>query len=224
MLEATAQGTVQKRSNWTGRIYERINPTDALFAHRNAISTVLAVLLMIVGLLAYAPAAAANEAKPTSITLSNISDLAGVTEEQWDQAVADLIGSEVPRTVNETIAATDYTFHIAVDDPAVPSGEFDFSVAVPKVGVITPSLGAGSDARGPYILLNNFDQQVLVGGGSAAITAALCAIPAIGWISCTVITAVIVVAAAWITTYGVFPQNMKSYLFQQYARHSCVNY
>jgi hypothetical protein len=195
-----------------------------LFAHRIAIAAMLAVLLMVVGLFAYAPAASANEAEPTPAALTSVSNLAGVTEEQWEQAVADLIGSEVPRTVNETFAATEYTFHIAVDAPAVPSGEFDFGVVVPKVGVITPSLGAGSDARGPYILLNNFDQQVLFGGGGAAITAALCVIPAIGWVSCGVITAVIVVAAVWITTYGVCPQNMKSYLFQQYARHSCVNY
>ena len=173
------------------------------------------------------PASATEGAADTSAVVlpdGTTVDPSTVTEEQWADAVDDLIASDVPRTVTEKATVTEYVFHIAVDSAAVPKGTFDLGIAVPKEGVIVPMIGAGSDGRGPYVLLNNFDQNVVLSGAGAAVTAALCAIPAIGWVSCAVITAAMVVVGVWLSQNGTCPQNLKIYLFQQYDRVRCVNY
>ena len=51
--------------------------------------------------------------------------------------------------------------------------------------------------------LNTVDQQALASGGAAAIGAALCAIPGVGWAACTAIGIVVGVATTYIVQNGI---------------------
>lgn len=125
------------------------------------------------------------------------------------------------RTVEDTPSERLYTFHIPIEDRAIPQGEFNLTIAAPVGGGANARLGAGSDSAGVYVLLNNFDQNLIISGAGAAVTAALCAIPAIGWVSCAAITAAIVVAATWLAVHGTCPVNLKAYIFIP-ERNGCV--
>lgn len=194
---------------------------------RNTFAGLAATLTVAIAALGFsAPAMAAPSPAPAeSITMPDGStfDSSTLTEEDWNTAVDELIASDAPRTTEETFSETLYTFEIPVESATAPDGTFEFTVAVPKDDVVTPRLGGGSDSYGPYILLNEFDQNLLIGGGGAAITAGLCAIPAIGWISCAAITAAVVVAATWLSVNGTCPQNFKAYIGVP-ERNACVNY
>lgn len=170
------------------------------------------------------PATAASE-QENPITMPNRSavDAYTLTEEDWNKAVEELIASDIPRTVEDTPSEAVYTFHVPVADPSVPGGVFDLTIAAPKDGAITPQIGGGSDSIGVYILLNPFDQNLIISGGAYAVGAALCAIPAIGWVSCLAIQAAVTVAATWIGVHGTCPQNLKAYIFVP-ERNRCVRY
>ncbi|MGO3884703.1 MAG: hypothetical protein ACTJHU_00265, partial [Mycetocola sp.] len=135
----------------------------------------------------------------------SILGMSGVTLEQWEEAVAQLVSSDLPRDVKETRSATEYTFFAPSADGR---GTASFGIAVPKEA-IQPRLGGGSDKHGPYFLLNSFDQAMLQGGYTTAFGAALCAIPAVGTIACGVIIAAGVAAAAWLNANKSCPQNLK---------------
>lgn len=183
----------------------------------------LAAFIMAVAMVGAAGPATAASQQENSITMPDGStvDASALTEEDWNKAVDELIASDIPRTVEDTHSETVYTFHVPVDDPSVPGGVFDFTVAAQKDGVFTPQIGGGSDSIGAYILLNSFDQNLILSGASSVVTAALCAIPAIGWVSCAAITAAVTVAATWIGVHGLCPGQLKAYIFVP-ERNRCV--
>lgn len=165
----------------------------------------------------FSPATAAEEAPtpPVTATADTVTlpdgstvDPSTLTEEDWQTAVDQLVSSDLQRTVTESAAETTYVFDVPVDG----SSTFQLTVSVPKEGPLRPRLGGGTDDRGLYILLNNFDQNMVVGGGAAAVSAALCAIPAVGWVGCAAITVAVVAANVWISQNGLCPQNLKMYI------------
>jgi hypothetical protein len=50
---------------------------------------------------------------------------------------------------------------------------------------------------------NNLEQQMLASGGATVVAAAICALPAIGWLACTIVGVVVAVATTYVTRYGV---------------------
>lgn len=63
----------------------------------------------------------------------------------------------------------------------------------------TLTLGGGWDNKGPYILLNQFDQDAIISGGGFALGLALCgAFPP----ACGYTTAVITAATLWLSYNG----------------------
>lgn len=201
------------------------NEARASLTMRTRVFLVLiATLSVVLGLVATGPGANATE--PSGIafempdgTLANTSDF---TEADFQAAIQGLLASDIPRSESTTPEGDIVTFHIAVDPSAVPGGVFDLTVLKPAPVLVTPMLGGGSDAGGVYILLNNFDQQLVLGGASAAVGIALCAIPAVGWVGCGAITAALVVAFTWLSNYATCPGNLKVYVFPGPRIYGCV--
>lgn len=52
------------------------------------------------------------------------------------------------------------------------------------------------------IRLDRTDQAVLAAGGAAWLAVAICAVPAVGWISCATVTAALTIAAGYIAVNG----------------------
>lgn len=185
-----------------------------------ALVTAFTMAVAMVGVASPATAASEQENPITTPDVTTV-DAYTPTEEDWNTAVDELIASDVPRTVENTPSETVYTFHVPVDDPSVPGGVFDLTIAAPQDGVFTPQLSGGSDSVGFYVLLSPFEQNLVLGGGATALGAALCLIPGLGAVSCVAIQAAIVVAAAWIGTHGICPGHLKAYVFVP-ERNRCV--
>lgn len=149
-------------------------------------------------------------------------DTSTLTAADWKTAIDELIASNVRRTKTETATQISYVFEVPA---AVHGGVFRLPVSVPKERVIQPRLGFGTDGNGLYILLNSFDQNMIVGGAAAAVSAGLCAIPGLGWLSCAVLTAAVVAANVWISQNGLCPQNLKTYpVSRPGVGNRCVSY
>lgn len=193
------------------------------FIRRTAL-TIGAVAILLAGGALTSPAAGAAEPEAAGAPAAQTE----FTEDQWSTAVDELIASDVARTVESTEGGSVYTFHIPVDDETVPGGLYPLSAfvpdedAAPSPGQVTPQLGWGEDSRGPFLILNKFDQDLLTGGAIQVIGLAACALPGIGWVSCGVIQGALLVASAGISQMPKpCPDQAKVYLFQQYNRVGC---
>lgn len=58
-----------------------------------------------------------------------------------------------------------------------------------------------------FVYLSRADQQALASGGTSALNVALCAIPAVGWVSCGAITAAVQGAAEYLKAHGLCQKN-----------------
>lgn len=64
----------------------------------------------------------------------------------------------------------------------------------------TPNISGGRDSRGLYVVLSPFEQDLILSGSGFVLTAAICAIPGVGWALCTAVGAVITVYSVWAGT------------------------
>ncbi|MBT2483556.1 MULTISPECIES: hypothetical protein [unclassified Microbacterium] len=80
--------------------------------------------------------------------------------------------------------------------------EADSAAEVPS-DVITPFLEVRFSGIKMAVGFNTVDQQALAAGGGAAVAAALCLIPAVGWAACTVIGIVVGVATTYLVANGI---------------------
>ena len=82
--------------------------------------------------------------------------------------------------------------------------------------MVQPMLGGGWDGwQGPYVSFNRVDQGALLAGGSAAIAAAICFIPAVGQAACVAAVAIVAIAFYYLAEYGRCPTskpNLRSYV------------
>ena len=62
----------------------------------------------------------------------------------------------------------------------------------------SPAIGGGKDKYGYYVVFSAFEQDLVINGWGWMLSAAICAIPAVGSVLCAVVTAVFIV----ITTYA----------------------
>ncbi|WCD93816.1 hypothetical protein [Microbacterium sp. nov. GSS16] len=69
--------------------------------------------------------------------------------------------------------------------------------------VITPFLEVRFSGIKMAVGFNTVDQQALAAGGGAAVAAALCLIPGVGWAACTVIGIVVGVATTYLVANGI---------------------
>ncbi|MGB3374863.1 MAG: hypothetical protein WBA87_06970 [Microbacterium sp.] len=125
------------------------------------------------------------------------------------QGLEELEASSAQR--NE-IAEDGYTFYQYV----VPEG----SITLPSAADVRAAIEADASAHAPSdaitpffevhfkgiktaVGFNTVDQQALAAGGGAAVAAAICLIPAVGWAACTVIGVVVSVATTYLLVNGI---------------------
>lgn len=70
-------------------------------------------------------------------------------------------------------------------------------------GVIAPRLEVRFSGIKMAVGFNTVDQQALAAGGGAAIAAALCLLPGVGWAACAVIGVVVGVATTYLAANGI---------------------
>ncbi|NUT04279.1 MAG: hypothetical protein HOV76_12430 [Hamadaea sp.] len=124
--------------------------------------------------------------------------------------LAELEASSLPRTTVEDGDMLVTTYSISED--------FDFTVEQP---LIAPMLSGGYGTYGIYIQFNSLDQDLILNGSGILLTAAICAIPAVGAVLCTVVGAVISTALIFFRHNGTCPRSLRIYPFAD-VKH-CVN-
>ncbi|MFJ3383418.1 MULTISPECIES: hypothetical protein [unclassified Curtobacterium] len=125
------------------------------------------------------------------------------------EGIEQLEASPAPR---QTFTADGHTYHrYVVDDGAItlPSAD-DVRGAIAEAektegtnGTITPFLEARFSGIKTAIGFNTVDQQALAAGGGAAIGAAICLIPGVGWAACAAIGVVVSVATTYVFKNGI---------------------
>ncbi|WP_413320507.1 hypothetical protein AA0Z99_06295 [Agrococcus sp. 1P02AA] len=159
-----------------------------------------------------APAEAAVPTAPPSSGLSATSGLSGADVEQL---IEELVASDLVRSTEVTATSVDYVFEVPTE-----VGLFELPISVPiqaspaaRKGIVQTNLSFGRhNFYGAYVDLNRWDQGMIVSGGAAAVNAALCAVPAVGAISCGVIFTLLLIASNTITTSGMCPRVYRMYL------------
>jgi hypothetical protein len=181
----------------------------------------LATALLVSGA-GVAPASALSTTNVTDLTpKASLSAGDEITPEMLDQTYSELLGSDVPRTVEGEGEAALTTFHLADGF----SLTFGVGSAPAASDAITPYIGGGSDRRGMYVLLNQFDQNLVISGSGFALGAAICAIPAVGTVACVVIGAILTVATTVLASNGGTCKNnrqLKIYVTNGIRSGGCV--
>jgi hypothetical protein len=185
-----------------GEIMIRRSIIPVSIAARAALTALFVVVLLTVSMAFNGgPANAASSPSPT-VVKSTVSPLAAppsVTPAQIAAAYAEIKASTVPRTTSVVGGITTEIFTL--------SNGTKLEFTAPAVGGIHPNLSVGSNSHGLYIELNRVDQGAIATGGAAAVGIAICAIPAVGWVLCAVVAAILAIAAFYIASYGVCPSS-----------------
>lgn len=91
-------------------------------------------------------------------------------------------------------------------------------VSMPEGG--SAQIGGGGGASKPYISFSQTDQKAIMAGSGAMLTAAICAVPAVGWVACGVAGALVAAAFVYLKDRGVCPKskkNLRIYIKSRYA-------
>lgn len=111
-----------------------------------------------------------------------------ISQEIVLQAFDELYESEIPRTIND-----DGTVTFDLDGVLL-------NLVNPYVPV--PYVSAGRESGGFWIELTPKEQDLIIAGSGAAVGAAICAIPAVGWAACSVIGIVLAGATVILSHEG----------------------
>jgi hypothetical protein len=139
-----------------------------------------------------------------------------LTQQEWKQLKAELESSSLPRTVTVSGGTRTFTYTLPTGSALVLSEPSEKTSVTPMLGV------GGCGWFNVCIYLNRVDQGALATGGAILLTAALCAIPAVGWIGCAAIGAAIAVGAYYIAAYGFCSRNLQIGLIPPGSNVRCV--
>lgn len=165
-----------------------------------SVGSLVAGGILVAGLtVANSGAAVAAESSPArpdiSVTAQQFPD---ITDEQLEQGLRELKDSPLPRATAETSAGTATTYELGDG----------LSMTVTEAGSATSRLGGGFEADGQlFVSFNQFDQDMLISGAGFGLGAAICAIPGVGWIACTVVGAIITVGVVALSYNAKCPGN-----------------
>lgn len=183
--------------------------------HRIALVAIAAAALLGSSLVA-GPAHAAEPAadEPTFISAAELDALAPKGSAALDphvflEGIEQLEASPLPR---QTFTDDGHIYRrYVIEEGAItlPSAD-DLRGAIAEAeksegahGTITPFLEARFSGIKTAIGFNTVDQQALAAGGGAAIGAAICLIPGVGWAACAAIGVVVSVATTYIFKNGI---------------------
>lgn len=149
------------------------------------------------------PANATEETVPATTSATENTPQTTQGDADLEQIAVSIKGSDLPRETREQdgVTYTSYTLESGmkfnVPDTATPD---------PADGGISPFLSAGPAIDGPWVELTPMEQEMVAGGGAAALTALICAS---GPWSCAVASAITVALGIYIANYGVCPNNQR---------------
>lgn len=153
----------------------------------------LTALLLTLSLAGLSPASAAEPASAAD-RVSKPDPTGGLSKKEYAEGYRDLVAAL--QQSGATTSGGEVTYDLA--------GYGAISLGVPTAGTGGDAeLGGGWDGwRGPYVSFNRVDQGALLAGGSAALAAAICFIPAVGTVACVVAVALVAAAFYYLTEYG----------------------
>jgi len=173
------------------------------------------IALAMVGTLGVTSASAStSEAAPVQAESFSSAATAELTQEQVDQAFAELEASTLPR-VTETDGVTIQTRFQFNED-------FGMTFVKPDPDVVTTQLSGGADSGGLYLKFNQFDQDAILSGAGLALGAAICLIPAVGVVACTVVGAIIAAGVLWMSYNGKCKNNKQLKVYVPNRVAGCV--
>lgn len=182
------------------------------------VAMILTVSLMLVGVV---PVSAATPISGDPAGGSSTQSSTQMTPQQWATIKADLNASSLPRTVTVSGGIRTFTYTLPSGSSLVLSEPVGPQPGVPAE--VTSQLGVGvCGFFNVCVYLNRTDQGALAAGGAAFLAIAICAIPAVGWISCAAVTSALVVAAFYIAAYGFCPRDLQVGLIPPGSDVRCV--
>ena len=158
---------------------------------------------LIAGTLAFTGSGSAN-ALPTPLdNTSPISQhqLQEISPELLEQARLDLLTAGVPHQLSDDGLSMIFTFEEGIS-MALPLGATNQSSLSNLERYASPSLRGGRQPGGFWLEFTPTEQNNLLGGGTALLTAAICAIPGLGWAACTVIGLTLTQTTLYISNVG----------------------
>ena len=181
---------------------------------------------MMVASAGLSPALAEEKAQPASqVATQAVSGIApeDVTPEMLEEAYTQLLSSDLPRTVTGAGPTEQTTFQF-IDGFELTFGRDIANAPELKPGTMQPYIGGGVDGGGMYVLLNQFDQNLVISGSGFALGAAICAVPAVGQVACIVVGAILAVATTVLAANGTSSNNrqFKVYVTKGVRSGGCV--
>lgn len=158
----------------------------------------------------------AVEADPDASTFFSATDLdelapngsAALDPAVFLEGLEELEASSVRRQAVTEAGLTSYRYIVDEGTLTLPSAA-DVRAAIEEAdetgsaGTISPFLEVRFSGIKTAIGFNTVDQQALAAGGGAAIGAAICLIPGVGWAACAVIGVVVSVATTYVFQHGI---------------------
>lgn len=114
---------------------------------------------------------------------------------------AELDSSELDREYTDDLVT--YTLGHGVEITLAADGH----ELAPSDAEANPALSGGTWSGGFYVKFNNTDQKAIISGATLLLGAAICAIPAVGWVACTAVGLILVIANTYLTERGICTNN-----------------
>lgn len=141
-----------------------------------------------------------------------------VSDYDYELAFSQFESTDVAREVSSVNGVRTVTFHLVEGFDLTMVDPDSVEASRPSDGGIRPQLSAGFTRAGYYVGFNQFDQNTLSNALLAAgITAAICAIPAVGAAACAIAGVAVSVAVAYINRNGVCSNNRTLYWYDVVA-------
>lgn len=144
---------------------------------------------------------------------SEVEDGRNVTGEMVTAAISQFEAAGFESSVSFKDGALVKTFDLGYGMKIGLSEE----LAKTSPGQVVPMIGGGFQSGGVYITFNNTDQRAIATGAGIFLGAAICAIPAVGWVACGFTAAIIGTATVYLNTRGICPNNRVLKISANYA-------
>lgn len=140
---------------------------------------------------------------------------ASISEREYALAFAQFESTDVARDIAVVDGVQAVTFHLTEGFSLTLVDPKSAGLAKPSApGAVTPFLSGGRTKAGMYIGFNQTDQAVLGSvAASTILTAAICAIPAVGQAACVVAGVAIAIASGYVLANGVCSNKRTLYWY-----------
>lgn len=138
------------------------------------------------------------------------------------EGLRELEASELAREAAQDGTHAGFTYTVDIPEGSIEGYTEDtFQMTLPTAAAVEAAVAAkqaeveaGNDRigtrvsvrlNGQYVAIgfNTLEQQMLASGSTTLLVAAICAVPAVGWVACAIVGVVVAVATTYVTRNGV---------------------